>query len=124
MRLKMENPTEDRRKYKRFPVELSARYQRDNKTAWKGCTVTNISRGGMGIIVYLQEKIPLESPLVLEIIFPPEEKQIKATGILRWLEEGKDIFIGGVEFTEIDPEDKWVLLDYAFDEWSKKEKDA
>ena len=120
----MENPTEDRRKYKRFPVELSARYQRDNKTAWKGCTVTNISRGGMGIIVYLQEKIPLESPLVLEIIFPPKEKQIKATGILRWLEEGKDIFIGGVEFTEIDPEDKWVLLDYAFDEWSKKEKDA
>ena len=124
MRLKMENPTEDRRKYKRFPVELSARYQRDNKTAWKGCTVTNISRGGMGIIVYLQEKIPLESPLVLEIIFPPKEKQIKATGILRWLEEGKDIFIGSVEFTEIDPEDKWVLLDYAFDEWSKKEKDA
>jgi len=29
-----------------------------------------------------------------------------------------------VEFTEIDPEDKWILLDYAFDEWSKKEKDA
>jgi hypothetical protein len=28
-----------------------------------------------------------------------------------------------VEFTEIDPEDKWIFLDYAFDEWFKKEKD-
>jgi c-di-GMP-binding flagellar brake protein YcgR len=116
---------DDRRKYKRFPIELSAKYHIGGNGKWKGCTVTNISRNGMGIIVYLQEKLPLDSYLQLEIMFPSKEKKVRAIGILKWLTEVKEekSYMSGVEFVEIDPEDKWELLDYAFDEWSKKRED-
>jgi len=40
---------EERRKFKRFPVQLRARYLRENEEEWKDCTVINIGRGGMGI---------------------------------------------------------------------------
>jgi c-di-GMP-binding flagellar brake protein YcgR len=79
----------------------------------------------MGIIVYLQERLPLDSYLQLEIMFPSKEKKVRAIGILKWLTEVKEekSYMSGVEFVEIDPEDKWELLDYAFDEWSKKRED-
>ncbi len=116
---------EDRRKYKRFPIELSARYVKENDRGWKGCTVTNISRGGIGIIVYLQEKISEGALLKLAIMFPKKEEPIKATGVVRWIKEqkGEKNFIGGVEFTEIDAEDKWKLLDYAYDNWKEEEEE-
>ncbi len=59
---------EDRRKYKRFPTKLIARYLSENEEEWKNCTVINIGRGGMGITVYVREKIPMGSSLQLEII--------------------------------------------------------
>jgi hypothetical protein len=31
-------------------------------------------------------------------------------------------FPGGIELTKIDPEDKWTLLDYVYDNLSTKEK--
>ena len=113
---------EDKRKFKRFPVELSARYLKENTKEWKGCTATNISREGMGMIVYLREKIPLASSLKLEIILPTKNETIKAIGILRWIEEKREgmNFQGGIELTEIDSEDKWTLLDYAYDNWPRK----
>ena len=121
----MDYNNDDRRKYKRFPAELSARYVKEANEEWRGCTSTNISRGGMGIIVYLQENVPVDSSLQLEIIFPAKEVPIKASGILRWIEQqGKEMnYMGGVEFTKIDPEDKWALLDYAYDKWSGKEEE-
>ena len=108
---------EDKRKYKRFTIELSARYLKENTKEWKGCTATNISRDGMGIIVYLQEIIPLASSLKLEVILPNKDETIKAIGILRWIEEKREgmSFQGGIELTKIDSEDKWTLLDYAYD---------
>ena len=108
---------EDRRKDKRFPIELSSRYLKENEEEWKGCTVTNISRCGMSIIVYVQERIPKNSSLQFEIIVPTKEKPIKVIGILRWInkQKGEMNFVGGIEFTKIDFEDKWTLMDYAYD---------
>ena len=114
---------EERRQYKRFPVELSARYRKQTDKELKGCTVTNISRGGMGIIVYLRERIQLGSTLYLEIIFPQKEGPICADGVLKWIEDKREEmnFKGGIEFTTIDAEDKWALLDYAYDKWTEEE---
>jgi len=118
---------DDRRKYKRFPIELNARYlSEENQKELRGCTVIDVSRGGMGIEVYLQEKIQIGSTLQLEIIIPIKEEQtIKATGILKWIREleEKMNFLGGIELITIDPEDKWTLLDYAYDNWSKRENE-
>ena len=109
---------EDKRKYKRFQIDLNAKYLlEENPKGWKGCTVVNINRDGMGIIVYLRERIPIGSLLQFEIMFPPQEEPIKAIGVLRWIKEQREEmnFPGGIEFTKIDPEDKWTLLDYAYD---------
>jgi len=106
---------EERRKYKRFPIELSAQYLKENEEEWKGCTVTNISRSGMGIIVYVQEKIPIGSSVQLEIIIPTKgEPIIKVTGILRWIMEQKGgmNFMVGIEFTGILDEIEWKNLIY------------
>jgi hypothetical protein len=78
----------------------------------------------MGIEIYLHEKTHIGKTLQLKIIIPTKEKSINATGILVWIKEpnGKTDFIVGVKFTKIDHEDKWSLLDYAYDNLPKKGK--
>lgn len=117
----------DKRKYKRFSINLKARYlQEDDHQEWKECYVIDISREGMAIEVYLKERIPIRSILHLEIIAPKREKLIKASGILMWIKEfkgnSKSNFIAGMELTIIDPDDKWIMLDYAYGDWYRKEK--
>ena len=75
------------------------------------CSIINISHDGMGVEVYLQEKIP------------SKKEPIKTTGILKWIKEleGKNLFVGGVELFNIDSEETRALLDYAYDKWSEKE---
>jgi hypothetical protein len=119
---------EDKRKYHRFSIKLQARYlQEDDHQEWKDCTVSNISRKGMGIEVYLREKISIRTILQLKIIAPKREKLIKARGFLMWIKDLKGNpkfnYVGGIELTKIDPADKFLLLDHAFGDWYRKEKE-
>ena len=110
---------ENKRQFKRFSTKLDAKYSReDNPGKWKGCSVTNISRGGVGIIVHLQERIPTGLLVPLEIMLPPKEEPIKAIGVLRWIEKkGKEMnFKVGIEFININPEDLKTMLDHADDD--------
>ena len=115
----------DKRKFKRFPVELDAKYllERDQKE-WKPCKVISVGRGGMGIEVHLQERFQTGSILKIGVLVPLRDEPIKAMGILRWIRElvHEKCFLGGVEFTEIDPEGKWILLDYAYNKWLGEQK--
>ncbi|MBW1854487.1 MAG: hypothetical protein JRJ00_07375 [Deltaproteobacteria bacterium] len=72
--------------------------------------------------VYFQERIPIDSILQIEIIVPEKEKSVMAIGILRWIREldKKMNYLGGVDLTKIDSRDKWMLLDYAYDEWAEE----
>lgn len=114
---------EEKRKFKRFPIELNARYLLgENHKKWKSCMVTDISREGVGMEVYLQERIPIDSILQIEIIVPEKEKPVMVMGILRWIKElEKEMnFLGGVDLTKIDSRDKWMLLNCAYDEWAEE----
>lgn len=114
---------EERRRFKRFPIKLNAKYLLgENHKKWKPFMVINISREGMGMEVYLQERIPIDSILQIEIIVPEKEKSVMAIGILRWIREldKKKNYLGGVDLTKIDSKDKWMLLDYAYDEWAEE----
>ena len=110
------NKMEERRGSKRFSRRLSARYLKENEEEWKDCTVTNISRTGIGIIVYFHEKIPVGLFLRLEIIIPKREGPVKVqvTGILKWIDEEKERmnFVGGIEFTKVLDEIEWTNLMY------------
>jgi c-di-GMP-binding flagellar brake protein YcgR len=115
----------DQRNFKRFVIELDAKYLlEENPKEWKGCTVVNVSRGGMGIEIYLQEKVPIGSMLQIEITISSKDDPIITAGVLRWIKELVEDknYLGGVEFAEIDAEDKWKLLDLAYDNWSEEEE--
>ena len=118
----------DRRKFIRFPVRLRARYSEENKEDWKQqCSIVNISREGMGVTVYLKEKLSLDCMLKFMVDIPEKEKSVTFTGILNWikaLEEDPDYnFKGGIKLRTIDPEDKWALLDYAYEAWKEKQEE-
>ena len=110
------NGVEERREHERFSMRLSARYLRESEDEWKDCTVTNISRSGIGIIIYIRERIPIGSFLQLEIIVPKREgpTEVKITGMLKWIKEEKERtnFVGGIEFSKILDEIEWTNLMY------------
>ena len=118
---------EDRRKFKRFPIQLSTRYLEENKKEWQDCSVINISREGMGIEIYVRERIHRGSILQLEIVVPIKNEPLYVVGTLMWIRELKENpkfnFVGGVQLITIDPEDMWTLLDYAYEDWCKEEKE-
>lgn len=116
---------EERRKYIRFPVKLKARYAEQNGGRWKECSVIDISREGMGISIYSREAINKDASLHMEITVPPQSDPVAMEGVLMWIRELKDDpqfnYIGGVRISSITPEDKWALMDYAYEGWQQKE---
>ena len=117
---------EDKRKYKRFPSQFGARYLEEGEEEWINCSVVDVSREGMGIEIHMQEAIKIGSILQFEIDIPAKEKQISAMGTLMWIKELRGNtefnFVGGVKLITIDPEDKWELLDYVYEDWSREEE--
>ena len=117
---------DDRRRFLRFPLQLVARYGEKNEDNWKECSVSDISREGIGIIIHSKEAISKGLLLKIEIHAPVQDSPIEVEGKLVWLKELKDdpqfIYAGGMQLTSIAPEDKWALIDYAYEGWNKKEK--
>jgi hypothetical protein len=116
---------EERRKFRRFPVQLSARCLGGSEEEWVDCPVTNVSREGMGIEVFLLERMHPGEILQFKITIPTLEEPIKITGTLTWVKELEEQagYIGGIEFFNIDSEEIWILLDYANEDWAGERKE-
>jgi hypothetical protein len=117
----------DRRKFLRFPVRLSARYSEENTEDWnRQCVVVDISREGMGLVVYLRDKLPIGCLLQFMADVPTKEKSICFSGVLNWIKALKNDpyynFKGGIKLKTIDSPDKWVLLDYAYETWKEMQE--
>ncbi len=117
----------DRRKFIRFPVRIGAHYSEGNKEDWKQqCSIVNISREGMGVTVYLKTKLSLGCMLKFMVDIPEREKSVSFSGTLNWikaLKEDPDYnYKGGIKLITIDPEDKWALLDFAYEAWKEKQE--
>lgn len=118
---------EDKRKFVRFPVKISARYSEDDREdRKKQCSIMNISREGVGLTVYLKTKLSLGCEMKFKVDVPGREKSVSFTGTLNWikaLKEDPDYnYKGGIKLTAIDSEDKWTLLDYAYEAWKEKQE--
>ena len=117
---------DDRRKFLRFPLQLRARYTENNGNNWKECSIIDISREGMGVIIHSIEAINEGVLLKIAIHAPVLDDPITVEGRLMWLKELKDDpqfnYAGGVQLTSIAPEDKWALIDYAYEGWNKQGK--
>ena len=118
----------DRRKFIRFPVTTDAHYSEENKKEdWKQqCSIVNISREGMGVTVYLKAKLSLGCMLKFMVDVPEIDKTVSFTGTLNWIKALKGDpdynYKGGIKLITIDPEDKWALLDYAYETWKEKQE--
>ena len=117
---------DDRRKYIRFPVTLQARYVENSGGGWKDCSVIDISREGMGISIYSKEAITKGTVLQMEITVQVTNEPVAMKGVLVWIRELKDDphfnYMGGVRVNSITAEDKWVLMDFAYENWQKKQE--
>ena len=116
---------DERRKYIRFPVTLQARYEERGGGGWKECSVIDISREGMGISIYSREAIITGTGLRMEITVPVTNEPVAMEGVLMWIRELHSDphfnYIGGVRISSITAENKWVLMDYAYEGWQQKE---
>ena len=117
----------DRRKFIRFPVRVRAYYSEENNEEEKTqCSIVNISREGMGVTVYLEAKLSLDAMLKFVVDVPDREKSVSFTGTLNWIKALKRDpdynYKGGINLTAIDSEDKWTLLDYAYETWKEKQE--
>ena len=119
----------DRRKFLRFPVRLNARYSEEHKEdGVRQCSIVDISREGLGLVVYLRDKLPIGRKLHFMVDVPTKEKSVCFAGVLGWIKALKKDpdynFQGGIRLTSIDSEDKWVLLDYAYETWKEIQEEG
>ena len=117
----------DRRKFLRFPVKIGAFYSEENNEDLKQqCSIVDISREGMGVTVYLKAKLSLGCMLKFMVDVPKKEKSVSFTGTLNWIKSLKGDanynYKGGIKLITIDSEDKWALLDYAYEAWKEKQE--
>jgi hypothetical protein len=85
------------RKFARSPIELQAQYVVEGeKMDWEPCTIINVSREGMGILFQTHKKIKVGSTIYLKMFVPAASEPINAKGILKWIKEEENSFIGGI----------------------------
>ena len=102
---------EDGRGFIRFFSQLKGRYVlEDREGAWEECTIINANRKGMGIKFHTRERINEGSTIHLEIFVSTELEPLNAKGILKWINEGENYFVGGIEFPELLDEDTFAKL--------------
>jgi hypothetical protein len=113
---------EDKRKFLRFDVSLDAR----SKTpGWfrprSRYAVKDVSREGLKLSS--KEALKNGDVLELELSMPTKRSPITALSQVMWSHKKSDSdYDIGLKFKTIKPEEKFELLDYAFDKWVESKK--
>ena len=110
------------RSFTRYDANMKATYfVEERNRGWEDCTITKLSRKGMGITFHTEEEMPEDSTLNLKVFTSNENEYFTVKGDLRWIEKAGNTFIGGIELREILDELKWLQLIY-FIEHDKENK--
>lgn len=114
---------EDKRKFKRFEFSVDAAYKRhdDQSKSGKGMT-GDFSREGLKF--FTGEQLDKGTLLDLDFEIPGQERPVKATGEVMWCiaaESAPAPYAVGVKLVNIDPDDKFRVLDYAYHHWLRNE---
>ena len=111
------------RSFKRYDTHMKATYYVEERNrGWEDCTITKLSRKGMGITFDTEEEIPEASTLNLKVFTSNENEYFTVKGELRWIEKAGNAFIGGIELREILNEPKWLQLIYFIDHEQETKK--
>ena len=106
---------ENRRRFSRINTLLEARYfLKEDKRNWGKCIIIDFSCKGMGIEFHTSEEINVGSTVHLEVFVPTEADPVCVEGKLRWINQRRNDFVGGIEWYRINREalgeDKFVRL--------------
>jgi len=109
----------DRRKFKRFDTYMSVKYQSTEDASLQGISLSkDLCRNG--IKINSDKSMEMGTRLDLEINIPDDPKSIHTHGKVMWSRpsDGEDQgFDQGVQLAEMDPVDKFRVLDYAYNHW-------
>lgn len=113
---------EDKRKFMRFNVSLDAG---SKPASWfrpmKRYSIKDVSREGLKLSA--KEAMKEGDMLELELSVPTKKAPITAVSQVVWnhkiSDSGYDI---GLKFKTIKPEERFELLDYAYDKWVESNK--
>lgn len=95
-------------------IELLTNGQTPEDRSIINALTKDISPGGVRIMTNV--RLPENTLLKMEIVLSQCRRRLRATGIVRWARSvyGEDLFEMGVEFNQISPEDKMLLLEHAY----------
>lgn len=109
----------ERRKFKRFEAYMSIKYQKPDQKEVQGISLSkDLSREGVKI--NSSAEVPKGETLSMEINIPDDPKPVVTSGKVMWSRraEGRNQgYDQGVRFLEMDPVDKFRILDYAYNHW-------
>lgn len=115
----------DKRKFQRFPVDFCATYALHDKRTKRKCRIIEISRRGTKAVLHTREQIDIGTRLKLEIQPPSGAEAVKCIVTVMWIAElsdkGQYRFSCGGQFDMIRNDDRWRLLDMAFEQWKTQE---
>lgn len=115
----------EKRRFQRFPLNLAASYSAEPNKELYPCSIIDISRTGTRLLLNTEEKIEVGSLLKVEISPPDGGIPIKCIVSIVWIaqmqDENKKYYLCGGTFELIKNEDKWRLLNTAYDVWKDRE---
>lgn len=112
--------TQERRRESRIKeedkvlIELLTNGQTPEDKSIVNALTKDISPGGVRIMTDVH--LPAGTLLKLEIVLSQRRRRLRAAGIVRWARSvyGEDLFEMGIEFSQISPEDKMLLLEHTY----------
>ncbi|MBI4682301.1 MAG: PilZ domain-containing protein [Nitrospirae bacterium] len=112
----------ERRKFNRFDISLDVAFKDPKKSRAHFTGVTkNFSRSGL-CFESDTAGLALNSLMELEVKLPDQDTFVPVSGNVAWKAQVKDKCWVGIEFSEINKEDKSRILDYAYDLWVEENR--
>ena len=91
----------EKRREPRIPTQRKAHYfLKEGTDTLKECTLIDVSHRGMGIRFNTTEALYPGSTVIIDLTGSVARESLYVTGLLRWIEEGVNFFIGGIELIE------------------------
>lgn len=98
----------------RVAIEVLTNGRPPADTAPLNALTKDISPGGVRLIT--NRLLPINTLLKMEIVLSQRRHVVRAVGIVRWASAvyEDEMYETGVEFTEISPDDKMLLLEHTY----------
>lgn len=113
-------PDEERRRDSRIKeedkvvIELLTNGQPPAEKTILNALTKDISPGGVRLTTNML--LPVNTLLKVEVVLSRRRRVVQATGIVRWARTiyDEEMFEIGIEFTQISPDDKMLLLEHTY----------